>query len=239
MSANSIAEKVEVIADAAYEKGKTDNDKELWDIRQRSGSLKNYGYFFAGAAWTEETVKPIYDIKPTNIYSMFNTTNTNGTPFSLIKAFENIEFDTSNATTASTCFSNAFISDCPYLDLAKASNLTQMFLNSKIAKIVGIRLKDDGSQTLSKAFDGCDSLVEVSFDGVIGQDISFQLSPLNKASLENIRDHLSPTTTGKTVTFKKTAVNAAFGVNVDDVSTYTEEFNEWRNGRSNWTFSYA
>ena len=52
---------------------------------------------------------------------------------------------------------------------------------------------------------------------------------------------LSRTTTGKTLTLKKTAVNEAFGIDVDDETTYPEgsEYYTLRHSRDNWTFSYV
>lgn len=46
---------------------------------------------------------------------------------------------------------------------------------------------------------------------------------------------------GKTLTLKKTAVNEAFGINVDDETTYPEgsEYYTLRHSKDNWTFSYV
>lgn len=47
--------------------------------------------------------------------------------------------------------------------------------------------------------------------------------------------------TGKTLTLKKSAVNEAFGINVDDEATYPEgsEYYTLRHSKDNWTISYV
>ena len=52
---------------------------------------------------------------------------------------------------------------------------------------------------------------------------------------------LSYTATGKTLTLKKSAVNTAFGIDVDDETTYPAgtEFYNLRHSKDNWTFSYV
>ena len=96
--------------------------------------------------------------------------------------------------------------------------------------------------TFTGWFSKCSNLEEVYFEGEIaknGLDMS-SATKLNKASHISIINTLSTTTSGLTVTFSKTAVNNAFGIDVDDPTTYPEgsEFYELRNSRSNWTFSY-
>ena len=75
--------------------------------------------------------------------------------------------------------------------------------------------------------------------GEVGNDINFGTCPLNKASIVSVINALSATTSSKTVTFKKTAINSAFGINIDNESTYTTEWNTLRGSKSNWNFSFA
>jgi hypothetical protein len=94
--------------------------------------------------------------------------------------------------------------------------------------------------TYNNAFNNCSALVNIEFAGVIGKTIDFQYSPLlSKESVINIVNTLSETTSGITVIFNKTAINNAFGINIDNESTYTEEWNTLRESKSNWTFSFV
>ena len=53
-------------------------------------------------------------------------------------------------------------------------------------------------------------LTDITIEGEIGNAITFGTCPLNKASITSVVNALSDSVTGKTVTFKKTAVNNAF-----------------------------
>lgn len=55
----------------------------------------------------------------------------------------------------------------------------------KIAKVVPIE-----SHTFSSTFTGCKSLVDITFDGVIGNNINFQDCPLSVDSMISIITHL-------------------------------------------------
>ena len=94
----------------------------------------------------------------------------------------------------------------------------------------------------SNAFNNCWKLANITFEGTIGQSgLDFSWSPLTKASIENIINHLSTTASGKSITFNKDSINDAFGINVDDTSTYPEgsEFYILRHSKDNWTFNYG
>ena len=89
--------------------------------------------------------------------------------------------------------------------------------------------------TYTNCFDGLDKLVNITFKGEIGRNISFSYSDkLSKASIQSIVSHLSDTETGRTLTLKTTAINNAF----TGGSTGTE----WLNlvaTKSNWTISLS
>ena len=83
------------------------------------------------------------------------------------------------------------------------------------------------------SFSGCSKLKDVAFEGTIGQNISFgECGQLTKASIENIIAHLSDTASGKTITFKTTAINTAFG------STASNELLNLASTKLNWNFSF-
>lgn len=100
----------------------------------------------------------------------------------------------------------------------------------------------EGVSYANNAFFGCSALEKVNIIGTIKISLDFKDSTLlSKESITSIVNALSQTTSGLTITFSKTAVNNAFGINVDDPTTYPEgsEYYILRNSKSNWTFNYA
>ena len=77
-------------------------------------------------------------------------------------------------------------------------------------------------------FDGCRSLVNIRFEGTIGDSINFASCPLSKESIESVFAALSSTASGKTLTLNKTAKEKAFT---------DSEWAELIATKSNWTFS--
>ena len=94
--------------------------------------------------------------------------------------------------------------------------------------------------TFKIAFTDCGALISIDeIEGAIGNNLSLAWSTLlNKDSITNLINALSTNTTGLTITFSKTAVNNAFGIDIDDDSTWTFEWMALRDTKSNWTFAY-
>ena len=110
---------------------------------------------------------------------------------------------------------------------------------TKLVSAGAIRL--GGITSVPRAFQGCAALQQVEIVGVIGvTGLSFgDCVVLSKASIESVINALSTTTSNLTITFSKVAVNNAFGIDVDDESTYTAEWNALRGSKSNWNFSFV
>ncbi len=87
----------------------------------------------------------------------------------------------------------------------------------------------------------CKALEDIEFvPNSINISIGFnQSTKLSKTSITSIINGLNGDATEQTLTLSKTAVNNAFGINVDDETTWTDEWNNLRNSKSNWTFSFA
>jgi hypothetical protein len=119
----------------------------------------------------------------------------------------------SGGTTASYMFSaTTSVTDTKVpidvTNLTGSATLTNTFANSGLVTIRELKVK--ASNTYTGTFGGCNYLKNITITGTIGNDISFQYSPLAKDSILSVFNALSTEVTGKTVTFKKTAVNAAF-----------------------------
>ena len=81
-------------------------------------------------------------------------------------------------------------------------------------------------------FIGCTALKNITFEGVIGNNIDFaSCVKLSKESIENIIGCLSDTVSDKTVTFSATAVNNAFG------SSESDEWLSLKASKKNWNIS--
>ena len=99
----------------------------------------------------------------------------------------------------------------------------------------------DEKTTYSSWFTRTEALENITFEGVIGNDMDIHWSiKLTKDSIKSIINHLSSATSGKTVTLSKTAVNKAFEASVGANNGSTSE--QWLNliaTKSNWTISLA
>ena len=78
---------------------------------------------------------------------------------------------------------------------------SMIFLNA--SKLITIRkIIVNSATTFLRWFNGCKALVNIEFEGEIGNDISFAVaSLLSNESVQNIIDHLTSVSTAKTVTF--------------------------------------
>lgn len=94
-------------------------------------------------------------------------------------------------------------------------------------------VRSDESSIYGVAFGDCKNLKNITFEGVIGQNISFDTSTkLTAESIANIVEHLSDTAEGMTLTLSQTAVNNADWTNTD--------YADWATliaTKTNWTFS--
>ena len=227
-----------------YKAGKDAQYNEFWDTAQQNGARTNYERAFAGMFWTNELLKPKWDIKPKwgGATSLFQ-----GSPFegNLREHFEslNVTLDVSGLSGATNMFYTAEkITEIPFLDLSGCTKLDGLFYGCKALTMAHIKLSE-AVPVGNNCFANCTALENLTVEGTIGVngfDVHWS-TKLTKTSLISIVNALSQTAVGRTVTLSKTAVNNAFGINVDDVATFPEG-SEWynlRNSRSSWTFSYA
>lgn len=247
------------------EQGKKDAYDEFWDDFQQNGNRTDYTSAF-GAQWSTNTFKPKYQIKPIKAYFMwFDNGKTLNIP-DFVEFADNLAkeqgktiesnpelfdanghynlFDFSECTAAQYALACLHTNHHGTLNFSKCIQLSLLFYSHNWSSATSIRKIDNFISSATTKFSNdtfqhATSLTDITMSGVVANSINFGACPLNKASIESVINVLSSTATGQTVTFKKTAVNTAFGINVDDASTFTDEFNTLRNSKSNWTFSYA
>ena len=212
-----------------YDEGQTAEYDRFWDNYQQNGNRTDYQNCFSGEGWTDETVRPKYDIISTSGYMLFRrcgfqdlgaTIRKNGKRVAIDHNYLQFTFQQSQQLeviegielkTPLIYISGAF-AYCP-----------------KLRKIQTLPIAENAT-TLE--FENIPLLEEISFSGVIPVSLSFQHSTkLSKASIESVINHLSTTASGKTATFSKTAVTNAFG------STTASAWTTLVNSKKNWTIS--
>lgn len=241
----SIAEKLSIISEneiKVYELGKKSQYDDFWDAYQQNGNLLNYASAFSGKGWTKEIFKPKYSIKPTYARLMFNYggNNCNIDMVELSKEL-GIVFDFSKTTSFYQCFCGGFFKRLGVIDTTSATSLDSMFVEFGGDTIDKLIIRPDGSTGCGSSFTSANKLRNITIEGVIGKDWNMQWCPLSKDSIISVINALSSTTSKLTVTFKKTAINNAFGINVDDKETYPEgsEYYTLINTKTNWIFKYV
>lgn len=221
-----------------YDAGKQAEYDMFWGEFLGAGSWQ---YRFAGRGWNDVTFKPPQNrkIKPDSAAYMFRMSFI--TDLKGILESRNTTIDFSANTNFTEIFAYAKITRIPEINASAGTSLANMFTYCPVKTIDKLILNSNGTQTFSSTFASCSSLANITIEGVIGQSISFSASPLTKDSITSVVNALSSTVSGKTLTLKKTAVNNAFGIDVDDETTWGEgtEFYELRHLKDNWTFSYV
>ena len=214
-----------LVSSEAYEKGKQAEYDAFWDSYQQNGNRKDYQYgAFGGLGWDDVTYKPKYPITATHVYSMYTGCR--------MTRITNVDF--SNAPVFTNVFQVA--QSLLYIDnieLPKASGMLSAFNGCIRLQTIG-RLFVNENMTYTSTFANCSALENITFDGVIGNDINFQRSTkLTRASIENIINHLSDNGSGKTLTLSEAAVDKAFETE-DLFGSETDEWATLYSSKPNW-----
>lgn len=232
----SIAEKLEQIAEneqKVYDAGKSEMLNIMWDAIQMGGARVYYRRVFQGKRWTNEIFKPLYTIKANDCAYMFQDSGlTDG------ELIRNVDF--SKADEAYLTFYNAKFTTLPTLDFSNCTaELTYTFWSTQsLTKIELIKLSESGTSFHADTFIYNYKLTSVRFSGIIKGGINFKHSPLDKESIENVFSCLSDTVSGKTATFKKSAVNKAFETSEGAADgANSQAWTELIATKSNWTIS--
>jgi hypothetical protein len=200
--------------------------------------------YFSGYGWNDKTFKPTKDINVTEANAMFQYAQI--TDLQAILDRQEVKLNFYNCNSMYGCFLSSTITHIGEIDVskpAKYTNLNNTFNGcTKLVTIDKIKLNGGHHHNISNdTFKNCTALKNIAFENYISGSINFQWSPLSKESITNIIEHLHPTKTEQTLTLNKAAVNEAFGINVDDETTYPEgsEYYNLRHSKDNWTFSYV
>lgn len=165
-----------------YAEGRQAEYDAFWDVFQNNGNPTNYYYKFSYAGWTDENFNPKYPIV------------------------------CAAGTTAGMAlfYANNVITDTKVPIVVQGSSVQAMFTNA-VALTTIRKLTVHKNVTFQHTFTLCNALENITFEGVIGTEISLPNSPkLSKASMESVFAALSDTTSGLTVTLSQTAKQNAF-----------------------------
>ena len=221
----------------------------FWDAYQQNGNRTSYYSLFAWGGWNGKTFKPKYNMQPIDAGQMFYQFNRNedgNDTVNLVELLNNagVSVDFSRATSLNYCFQNAKVRQIGVVDLSSCKNVNTVFANTywlnKIDKII----VNENNVFDTNCFLNCEAR-DITFEGVLTSNLRI-VSPLNKASLVCFFDHdnipgvLSSTTSGKTLTLSKSAVQKAFETSSGANNGNTSE--EWLTlaaTKSNWTITLA
>lgn len=207
----SIAEKFEVIADAVYEKGKSDKESDFWDYIQNYGKRTNYDHAFK--YWGGETLRPKHKVVPTNAHKDrgFELAFASMT---YVKKLEAEYFDLSGLglpTDSSTRHYRQTFQNCSNLEHIEDIGMQPAryyytFNGCHLLHTIDVLRAAENTQ-FTEAFGNCLKLENITIEGTIGQSINFNHSPLSITSLISIITHLKnyagSENAGKyTITFK-------------------------------------
>lgn len=259
----TVAENVEKVYEAGInngiEQGEQDGIRAMWEAIQAGGTRTDYGKLFQGQSFTKKTFKPIYDIKLTGSQGYMWTQygvdylgvlrNEGTINMKEVEEEQGIKFDFSECTNFTSAFSGGIFTELNVIDMSKVTTATDYafyggYINGTFEDLKLKRIErlicSETIQFKASVFQYSTKLEYIGFEGVIASSIDLGSCPLIKESITKLFNTLSATTEGKTVTLKKLAVNTAFGINVDDETTFPEgsEYYTLRHSKDNWTVNY-
>lgn len=195
-----IATRIPSVHEEGVEEGKKTEYDAFWGAFQDGGKRNKYIYGFAGSGWTADNFKPKYDIILSGNNNFAFNSNAARIDLAAYLESKNLKLDTSGMTSASEIFRLSAFTRLPKLDFNKAGSMYFTFREcSNLHTIDEINVT--ASNAYNNTFYGCTSLVEVRFNGTIGNSIDFHWSTgLSAESYKNIINHLDSTATGVTLT---------------------------------------
>jgi hypothetical protein len=204
---------------------------EFWDGVTNGG--ERTGYSRAFSYWGCAYLRPTRKIIPTTADSGMNTFAQN----SKLKKVEAAYFDFSQKPRGTGNQSGYYYTFYKCVALEEIEDIGMQadycYYNSFrdcVALHTIAKIRCDENTIFTEAFTSSNKLENVTFEGVIGQNLSIASPKLSKDSITNIVSCLSDTASGKTLSLSKTAVNNAFT---------DAEWTALADTKKNWTISLA
>ena len=199
----SIAEKFETVADRVYEKGQQNATDDFIKRFTNNGARTNYTYGFCSMDFSGFTI----EATPKNIGYLFSYYEGKTIPDGI---------DCSNASTTGTSTNNSPAYLCAYsklkylpdINIPPAHYWYASFRDcTELETIEVIRMREGSGASTNVLFLNCNSLKNITFEGVIPITIGFADCPLTVTSIKSIIEHLqdysgTSNANSYTVTFK-------------------------------------
>ena len=166
--------------DEGYVAGKKDEYDAFWDTYQDNGARTSYTCAFYGSGWRNANYKPKY-------------------PFIGLTTAASM-YVGSRMTTITTPLDLSGCTDCSYMfsQCTSLRTITSINFGEKITNA-------------NNMFASCKALTTIStIEGTIATNIVLGSCPLDKETIKRLYKALSANASGKKITLKKTAVDAAF-----------------------------
>ena len=216
-----------------YDSGKQAERDKFWEIYQEKGKRTQYNFAFAGKGWTDEIFHPKYTIHGAQyLFSQSPISNLKNIGVPIITTGKQ------NLSYAFYWMSN--LTECPEIDISSAQYCSGLFTGcGKLHTLDKLILNSAGTTPYSKGmFEVCAALQNITLDGVLGRDISFQWSPLlTVKSIESIVSALSDTENGRTITFNKAAKTTYYNAHLTEYADADEAWDALCDTKPNWTIS--
>lgn len=216
-----------------YEAGKKAEYDAFWDNFTVEG--KNIPYLFAGGGWCKDNFKPKRDFPITQGIFYDHNYNNGKNRYDLAAHLEELGIKISKVVNTRDAFNTARFTRIPELDLTTSidNKLTSNTFNGMYYLVTIDKLIVEEDRQYQGTFTQCNTLQNITFDGVIGRNISFSYSPLTVESMKSIITHLknyAGTTSEFTykITFSSACLTAleAEGTTSPSGNTWTEYIEE-------------
>ena len=251
----SLQDKLTTIAEnvsKVYEAGKKAQYDAYWDAFQINGTRSSYYSAFDKYHFNSDIFYPKYDIRVVGsgermFYAWADNLLGNQLYFDLSTRLQEcgVVLDTSEATNLSNAFAYSSFSSIPTIDVtaltSAASGLFSNAYGNNLYQMTIEKIIVNENTVYTSWFSNNTALKSVRFEGTIANTLSLSLCiRLDKASIINVMEHLSTTTSGLSVSLPKTAVDREFETSAGAADGSTSA--EWQAliaTRSNWTITLS
>ena len=236
----NIGEKIEIVADAVYEKGKQTQFNNFWDRYLNEDVVTtNVSHMqkFSGIGWNDDTFYPTKDLKVGYGYMWFMYNRVTNIKQRLIDC--GVKLDFSNASDLGSFYEGCVSSEVPEIDLTNVSRSTgaqRLFYECK--KLITIdKIRTKNTIAYGNDFIGCVALENLGWDGIIGKSIDIgDSTKLTTESIVNTFEHLGADTVDETLSLSKIAVdNMVFPFTSNESGITYNSWDELITTKSNWT----
>lgn len=248
----TITENIPKVYEAGITEGKKVQYDAFWDAFQINGTRTSYYSAFDKYHFNSDIFYPKYDIRIVGsgerlFYGWSDNLLGNQLDFDLSSRLQEcgVVLDTSKATSLLNAFAYTRFSSIPTIDVtaltSTASGLFSHVYGNNLYQMTIEKIIVNETTVYTSWFSNNTALKSVRFDGTIANTLSLSSCyRLDKASITNVVEHLSTTTSGISVSFSKTAVDREFETDAGAADGSTSA--EWQTligTRSNWTITLS